>query len=500
MSKAIVMSLKGRRAVVLAQGGRFVMVPREKHYQIGDEIEFEAEEVRSLPRTASGRRVRWAAGAGGAAVLCLLLFGGLWLRTPPVVAYVTMDVNPSVELGVDGKDRVRQLRAVNPDAIPIIEGIDYKGESLESVTDQLVDKLASLKLLEGEDAEVVLTTVPVGKVDEEWESEISEMIKQSIEEAGASAGMSEGTAKGTGEGAETAETTPVVTTVSVPKEVREQANAKGVSAGKMAFWLKAESQGHRVPLQKLKNESLNQISSSWGGVSSVLKESEDKDKIKADEEWRELVSKAQEREKKRQEARQKKQNSATDNKGKTSNKPKAEQKPGTAAGGKENKPSTVPPAPSSSPSAEKASVSKNGSKGSNGVNGSNGGAGSKGSKAESGDNASKASNGMSNRPSSPKDPGKNKPWNGKSEGNDDNGDEDDDGKDKNSSSSSNRWGREDQDQDDKKSSHEDQSSSKNDPRAEKNERNEDKDKNKNGQWDRDGNDRQDSRGNIGRND
>ncbi|MBB6633657.1 anti-sigma-I factor RsgI family protein [Cohnella thailandensis] len=465
MSKAIVMSLKGRRAVVLAQGGRFVMVPREKHYQIGDEIEFEAEEVRSLPRTASGRRVRWAAGAGGAAVLCLLLFGGLWLRTPPVVAYVTMDVNPSVELGVDGKDRVRQLRAVNPDAIPIIEGIDYKGESLESVTDQIVDKLASLKLLEGEDAEVVLTTVPVGKVDEEWESEISEMIKHSIEEAGASAGTagtSEGTAKGNGEGAETAETTPVVTTVSVPKEVREQANAKGVSAGKMAFWLKAESQGHRVPLQKLKSESLNQISSSWGGVSSVLKESEDKDKIKSDEEWRELVSKAQEKEKKRQEAREKKQNSAKDDKGKTSNKPKAEQKPGTAAGGKENKPSTAPPAPSSSPSAEQASVSKNGAK------------------AENGDNAPKATNGTSNRPSSPKDPGKNKPWNGKSEGN--------------------RWGREDQDQDDKKSSYDDQSSSKNDPREEKNERNEDKDKNKNGQRDRDGNDRQDSRGNNGGND
>ncbi|RUS45466.1 anti-sigma factor domain-containing protein [Cohnella sp. AR92] len=302
MSKAIVMSIEGKRAVVLAPGGRFVRVPREQHYQVGDEIELESEEGRSLPRTASRRRTRWMAGAGTAALLCLLLFGGMWLHTPSVVAYVTMDVNPSVELGIDGKERVQKLRAVNPDAVPIIEGIDYKGKSLKKVTDQLVDKLASLHLLDGEDTEVVLTTVPVGKVDASWEGEVSSMMKQSIEEAGAS---SEEASSGTAEAS-----APVVTTVSVPKEVREEANAKGVSAGKMAFWLKAESQGHRVPLQKLQKESMNKISSSWGGVHEVLKDAEAKDKKQSDEEWKELVAKAKAKEDKIKKAKQQKKDEA----------------------------------------------------------------------------------------------------------------------------------------------------------------------------------------------
>ncbi|REK67866.1 MAG: hypothetical protein C6P35_03895 [Cohnella sp.] len=253
MNRAVILSLEKRKAIVLAPGGQFVRVKRLPHFRIGDEIEWARTGAR---RGLLGRR-RTAAILGASAVAAFVLLLGLWwFQTPTVVAYVSMDVNPSVEMGIDSREYVRELRALNADARPIVAAIEYKGQSVENVTARLAEELASRKLLDS-GGEVVLASVAVGKVDAEWEAEIIGSMKKAIEQ----------TAKRLGGASDNA---PEIMAVSVPAEVREEAKKSGLSTGKMAFWLKAESQGHEVPLETLRHESMKTIASEWGGVQQVL--------------------------------------------------------------------------------------------------------------------------------------------------------------------------------------------------------------------------------------
>ncbi|CAM3823040.1 anti-sigma factor domain-containing protein [Cohnella lubricantis] len=301
MNRAVVMSLEGKKAVVLAPGGQFIRVPNRERLQVGDEIELEEGAQRLGVRGNTRRRV-WTAGSAACAAAILLLAGSLWLRPSPVVAYVSMDVNPSFELGIDSKERVVELQALNRDAEPIVAELKFKGKDVGEVAEVIAEELAERELLVGADSEVVLASVAVKKVDEQWEAEVTDKLRQAIEKAGTTepadpadptgegAAAGEGTAVGNGSQPSTA---PEVTTISLPKEVREEAKENGVSAGKMAFWLKAESQGHQVSLEELKNSSMKKIAESWGGVKQVFGDSE-LSSSEGSSDWKNLLQNAQE--------------------------------------------------------------------------------------------------------------------------------------------------------------------------------------------------------------
>ncbi|MFD0671545.1 anti-sigma factor domain-containing protein [Cohnella sp. GCM10027633] len=284
MSQGTIMALENKSAIVLTPGGEFVRVPRKPEFELGAEITYH------LKRTAFAMR-RWMQASAGAAALLLILAGFWLLRPPEVVAYVTMDVNPSVEIGLDANMKVRELRAVNADADAIIAGVKYKGRELEPVMQALADNLIRTHLLVPAESEIVIASVPLKAVETDWEITVSEKIKAILNAAAKTDGAQ-------------ADASLDVTTVSVPKEVRNAANEQGVSSGKMAFWLAAESQGHEVPLDTLKKQSLKKIASEWeGDVKKVLgndKSAEDRDAAKA--QWKALLDEAKAKKKLQQAA------------------------------------------------------------------------------------------------------------------------------------------------------------------------------------------------------
>ncbi|MBO9598274.1 MAG: anti-sigma factor domain-containing protein, partial [Cohnella sp.] len=121
MNRGTIMALDNKTAVVLTPSGEFKKVRKLPGYEIGAEITFEVR------RDAAMRR-RWLQGGVGAAVLLAFFFGFWFMQPPSVVAYVSMDVNPSVEIGLDEDMHVRKLRAVNPDAVAIVAEVKFKGE------------------------------------------------------------------------------------------------------------------------------------------------------------------------------------------------------------------------------------------------------------------------------------------------------------------------------------------------------------------------------------
>lgn len=270
MNRGTIMALENKTAVVLTQGGEFVRVPKLPAYEIGAEITCQV-------RRNAVRLRRWLQGSVSAAVL-LAFFLGFWLMQPPsVVAYVSMDINPSVEFGLDEDMRVRKLRAVNPDAEAFITAIKFKGEDLESVMQAIAEKLVAAHLLTTPSAEIVIASVPMKTIGPNWESQVAEKMKAVLSQAAKRQNDAQAIV-----GIE-------VTTISVPLEIRKLANEQGVSSGKMAFWLAAESQGHDIPIDTLKKQSLKKIAADWGGVEKVLG---DDDKRKADAKvWKERLDK-----------------------------------------------------------------------------------------------------------------------------------------------------------------------------------------------------------------
>jgi len=273
VNRGTIMSLDKKTAVVLTPDGQFVRVRNITGYGIGDEIAF------TLPAGTFAWRRSLLAGVSAAALL--LLFFSLWMfRTPPVVAYVTMDINPSVELGLDANEKVRKLRAVNEDAASIVDGLDYRGKDLETVMLGLTNKLVETKILSQDDGEVVIASVPVKSVTDDWEIQVIQRIKRILSEAAAKRDPQE-----TGK--------LEITSVSLPAELRDEAEANGVSSGKMAFWLAAESQGHQLSLETVKNESMKKIAADWGGVDSVMGGSSDSKDDKAA--WKRLLDEAKDK-------------------------------------------------------------------------------------------------------------------------------------------------------------------------------------------------------------
>lgn len=118
-------------------------------------------------RLGSGRRT----GALIAAVACLLAVfvgaGGYAYAMKPV-AYVGVDINPSIELVLNRFDCVIEARALNDDARAVLDAADVKGMSYAEAADALAD---ACRVYLGEDA---LVEVGVACSDPQRCAEIEE--------------------------------------------------------------------------------------------------------------------------------------------------------------------------------------------------------------------------------------------------------------------------------------------------------------------------------------
>lgn len=299
MNRGIVMELEGGMAIVMTSEGQFLRVRAAgRDYQVGLETEWAADDVvasREKPNLVRMRRMA-RFGAYAAAVMIVVVAAVLWsFRDPVVVAYVSMDVNPSIEMGLDSRERVRELRAVNPDAETLIEGIAYRGKQVEQVTGTLAGKMADFAWLQDDTGEIVIASVRLATVDEQWEARVTDKIKNALEQAAKAA--NEVKDAGSDDPAAAAKTVPVLTieTVFLPVEVREEAEEQGISSGKMAFYLAAEQSGHKVDLRALQSASVTEVASSMGGLKQVM--SGDEAAKKNQEEWKKLLSDAKQHDK-----------------------------------------------------------------------------------------------------------------------------------------------------------------------------------------------------------
>ncbi len=130
MMRALVLERRGRHAIVLLPGGEIRRV-RAAHALVGDEILLPSHPPRVPVR-------RFAYAAAGLAVVLAVLPAALPLAQAKVVAYATVDINPSVELGLSAGGTVLTARPLDGDGHRILVTARVRGESLSGAIGTLL--------------------------------------------------------------------------------------------------------------------------------------------------------------------------------------------------------------------------------------------------------------------------------------------------------------------------------------------------------------------------
>jgi hypothetical protein len=249
MTKGIVMEIRERDSIVLTDTGAFVRVKNNgATFAVGAEI------VLPAARRALPRRMVWAAGTAAASLLLVaflfaMIPGLLSPASVPAdrsVAYVTIDINPSIEFGIDKSETVVVVRELNEDAEKLAHDLPLEGKPLDLAVRLYMERAESALLKDRDEADIVITSVLVDESVQLPEEELKTELAAEVKEVLVANHEDELDAFR-------------VTVWSAPNELRQEAEANGLSTGKMAFYLKAKADGAEVKLEDLKEQSIHTI-------------------------------------------------------------------------------------------------------------------------------------------------------------------------------------------------------------------------------------------------
>ncbi|SCB69302.1 Uncharacterized protein BWGO95_03461 [Bacillus mycoides] len=179
MNKGIVMDIKKHSVVVLTPNGEFITFKRQVHsYMIGEEILFNKQEQRA-PRFSIPSFLK-PASLLVTCFLCVLLF---FYNQPEekVFAYVSVDINPSLEVSVTKDLRVIDLRACNDDGRRILKEMKrWENKDLQDVIRTIIKQSQEDKYLTN-DKQVMLTAVTKDKSLEPQLEKAMQKLKKEYE-------------------------------------------------------------------------------------------------------------------------------------------------------------------------------------------------------------------------------------------------------------------------------------------------------------------------------
>lgn len=209
------MEINERFLTLLTPEGEFLRARKQDRvYVIGQEIDFfpleqeNGKKSSSLPifNVLRGKAIFAAAFALLLAVVSFLPF----YQSEEVYAYMSIDVNPSIELGVNEKHQVIELVPYNEDGKLIVEKIKkWKKENIQAVAEKILHQLKEQGYLK-ENNEMVIAAVYAdeeNKEDDVFQAELTE-IKEAAQK-------------------EQLE----VTLIEASEEDREKAVEKGITTG-----------------------------------------------------------------------------------------------------------------------------------------------------------------------------------------------------------------------------------------------------------------------------
>lgn len=176
--KAVVVEIKNNRAAILSDDGCVIAV-KNKNYEIGQVLHITPSRV-SIPK----RIATIAATAAAFVVLSI----GTWAYASPY-AYVSLDINPSLEFTINRFDWVLSVKAVNDDGEELLKNIplgSLENKSIDKALLQSVEQLTESGFLtkDSENGMVIATSSDNSEKAEKLAFELQEAVEKKIAQGG----------------------------------------------------------------------------------------------------------------------------------------------------------------------------------------------------------------------------------------------------------------------------------------------------------------------------
>ncbi|MGG0719442.1 anti-sigma factor domain-containing protein [Robertmurraya massiliosenegalensis] len=250
------MEKNGRFLTLLTPDGEFLKISSDgKQHDIGEEIPIPIFEKRKgVPftffQTLKGKSIV------ALAVACLFaIFTFIPLNQNEVYAYMSIDINPSIELGFNDALKVIELIPYNEEGREIVEEMgNWKHKDIHEVTANILNSIKEKGYIEKEQ-EIVIGTVHLGESKQKTEEEIKKTIHE-LEKT-----ISEEQAK--------------VTSYEATSEEREIAIENGVTTGKLI----SEQKKEQKPSAEEKSQTQNQKQEPKQEVKKELTENPSKSRV-----------------------------------------------------------------------------------------------------------------------------------------------------------------------------------------------------------------------------
>ncbi len=263
MKKVVVIEKKAKTALVMTEDAHFMEIPLpEGSCEVGAEIMIEAE---AGARASFGTRrfLPWISAVIAASLFAFLIWQSSWDEPfdTKVYAYITVDINPSVEIGINKSEQVVDVRAVNEDAEVLIQEVEFEQMQLEQFLETLLTDADDRGYL-NENAGIVISTVVVAPESDQTSETLNRKWREKAED--------------------TLHTLPKlkkkevrVTTVTAVPEVKEAAKKQQISTGKYEIYLRAKENGEKIEIEDVRDSSVAEIDEQLGGLDQYDDSEED---------------------------------------------------------------------------------------------------------------------------------------------------------------------------------------------------------------------------------
>jgi len=245
ISKGLVLEINKNKAIVLTNDGQFLERKfAGKSPQIGSEIDLNPFQV---------NWVAWSK-IGIAAIFALvfipLLVLQLFIYPQMTVAYVTVDINPSIELGLNKYDKVTTVQGLNQEGINLLNKIQIKklpvDKALEIVTEEAIkeryiniDKENAIiisyspqkPIKNNEKLSSTITNTETKFEQNLLEDKVIEVIERNQQKA-------------------------IVELINVSDNARSEASELGISTGKYTLMLEAWDEGIEISHESIKANNI----------------------------------------------------------------------------------------------------------------------------------------------------------------------------------------------------------------------------------------------------
>lgn len=216
--------------MLLTPDGEFLRTKRlDRLYSIGEEISFFPME-NTAPRNSLIRVFKMKSVWGAAAAL-MVVFGSLFpiYQGNHAYAYMSIDVNPSIELGINKKMQVVELTGYNREGKQIISHLaDWKKQDISKLTEIIITEMEKEGYLK-DNKQLIISTVQTEKA----ENQVAKQLEANMKEIEAAV----------------SEQQVEVTVLSGTKQELEKAHELGLTTGKY--------QTKSLPKDKTKVKSKN---------------------------------------------------------------------------------------------------------------------------------------------------------------------------------------------------------------------------------------------------